>query len=189
MISSYQAAPRDGHLQQILHVFAFLKKNTKLTLYFDPNHTIINPTSFTGSTEKSFRDQYRGAKEDLLNYAPKPRGRLVQVNAFVDAYHKYNKKMRRSHTGYIIFTNFSPIICYSKQQATVELSTFLSEFIELKIRVDHIIGLRFKLRMFGIPIYEESRVLNDNKNIVDISSKLESTLNKKYISIAYYLVR
>ena len=97
--------------------------------------------------------------------------------------------MRRSHTGYIIFTNFSQIICYSKQQATVELSTFLSEFIELKIRVDHIICLRFKLRMFGIPIYEESRVLNDNKNIVDISSKLESTLNKKYISIAYYLVR
>ena len=50
VLSSYQAAPRDGHLQQILHIFAFLKKNPKLTLYFDPNPVVIDPTSFTGST-------------------------------------------------------------------------------------------------------------------------------------------
>ena len=51
-VLSYQDVPRDGHLQHILHVFAFLKKNPKLTLYFDPNIAIIYPTSFTGSTEK-----------------------------------------------------------------------------------------------------------------------------------------
>ena len=50
VLSSYQAAPRDGHLQHILHVFAFLKKNPKLTLYFDPNPAIIDPASFTGIT-------------------------------------------------------------------------------------------------------------------------------------------
>ena len=27
VLYSYQAAPRDGHLQQILHIFAFLKRN------------------------------------------------------------------------------------------------------------------------------------------------------------------
>ena len=32
VLSSYQAAPRDGHLQQILNIFAFLKKNPKLTM-------------------------------------------------------------------------------------------------------------------------------------------------------------
>ena len=36
VLSSYQYSPRDGHLQQILHTFAFLKKNPKLMLYFDP---------------------------------------------------------------------------------------------------------------------------------------------------------
>ena len=50
VLSSYQAAPCDGHLQQILHIFAFLKKNPKLTLYFDPSPALIDPTSFTGST-------------------------------------------------------------------------------------------------------------------------------------------
>ena len=77
VLSSYQAAPCDGHLQQILHIFAFLKKNPKLTLYFDPSSAVINPTSFTGSTTEEFRDQYRGAKEELPTYAPKARGRAV----------------------------------------------------------------------------------------------------------------
>ena len=43
--------------------------------------------------------------------------------------------------------------------------------------------------MFGIPMYGEARIFNDNKSVVDSISKLESTLNKKHISIAYRLVR
>ena len=58
---------------------------------------------------------------------------------------------------------------------------FGSEFIALKTCVEHIISLRFKLIMFGIPIDGELRILNDNKSAVDSSSKLESTLNKKHI--------
>ena len=50
VLSSYQAAPRDGHLQQILHIFALLKNNPKLTLHFNPNSAGIDPMSFTGST-------------------------------------------------------------------------------------------------------------------------------------------
>ena len=55
--------------------------------------------------------------------------------------------------------------------------------------VEHIIGLKFKLRMFGIPIDRESRILNDNKSVVDSSSKLKSTLNKKHNLIEYHLSR
>ena len=77
MLSSYEAAPRDVHLQQTLHIFAFLKKNPKLTLYFEPNFAIIDPTSLRGRTAKYFQDQYRGSNEDLPNDKPKPRWRLV----------------------------------------------------------------------------------------------------------------
>ena len=56
MISSYQDATHDGNLQQILHIFAFLNKKPKLIVYFDPNLAIIDPTSFTGNTAKSFYD-------------------------------------------------------------------------------------------------------------------------------------
>ena len=52
VIFLYQAAPHDRHLQQILHVFAFLMNNSNLTLQFDPNPAIINPISFTGITVK-----------------------------------------------------------------------------------------------------------------------------------------
>ena len=52
VISSCQSSPCDGHLQKILHIFALLKMNPKLTLYFDPNIAIIDPTSFIGSTAK-----------------------------------------------------------------------------------------------------------------------------------------
>ena len=47
----------------------------------------------------------------------------------------------------------------------------------------------FKERMFGIPIDGELKLLNDNKSVVDSSSKLESTLNKNHNSIAYNLVK
>ena len=43
--------------------------------------------------------------------------------------------------------------------------------------------------MFGIPINGKARILNENKSVVDNSSKLEHTLNKKHSSIAYHLVR
>ena len=54
--------------------------------------------------------------------------------------------------------------------------------------MEYIIGLTFKLGMFGIPIYREAIFLNDNKSVVHSSLKLESTLNKKHSSIAYNLV-
>ena len=106
-----------------------MKKNPKLTLYFDPNPEIIYSTSFTGSTAEEFHGQYRGAKEELPTGETKARGRLVEVTAFVDACHASDKKTRRSHTGYIIFVIRAPIIWYSKRHATVESSIFGSEFI------------------------------------------------------------
>ena len=56
VLSSYESAPCDGHLQKIFHIFAFLKKNPKLTLYLDPSPALIYPTSFKGSTAEEFRD-------------------------------------------------------------------------------------------------------------------------------------
>ena len=189
VLSAFQASPREGHLQEILHIFAYLKKNPKLTLYFDPSEPKIDPSSFIGSTAEDFKEQYRGAEEEIPQDAPEALGRSVIMTAFVDASHAADKITRRSHTGYIIFVNRAPIVWFSKRQATVESSTFSSEFIALKTCTEHVMALRFKLRMFGIPIDGETKILNDNKSVVDSSSKIESTLNKKHSSIAYHLVR
>ena len=99
VLSSYQAAPCDGLLQQILHIFAFLKKNPKLIMYSDPGPAVIYPTSFTSSTSEGLRNQYRGAKEELPTDASKARGRAVKVTVFVDASQSSDKKTRKCHTG------------------------------------------------------------------------------------------
>ena len=189
LLSSYQAAPREGHLNQLLRVVAFLKKKPKLTLYFDPAHAHVSESMFNGSDKEQFRDHYRDAVEELPSRRPKPRGRMVKVTCFVDASHAANRVNRKSHTGYIIFINRAPIIWHSKKQNTVESSTFTSEFIALKACMERIIGIRFKLRMFGIPIDGTADVLCDNQSVVNNSSKFESTLDKKHASIAYHAVR
>ena len=190
LLSAYQASPRQGHLQQLLRIFAYLKKKPKLSLYFDPTLPQIDESMFAGAaTKEQFKEQYRDANEELPDHMPIPRGRQVEIFTFVDASHASNRVTRRSHTGFIIFLNRAPIIWHSKRQNTIESSTFSSEFIAMKNCMEHIVALRFKLRMFGVPIEGPAHVLCDNQAVVNNSSKLESILNKKHCSIAYHAVR
>jgi hypothetical protein len=71
----------------------------------------------------------------------------------------------------------------------VETSTFGSEFIVAKIAVEQIESLRYKLRMFGIPVDGPANVYCDNNSAVINSTKPESTLKKKHNAIAYHKVR
>ena len=71
----------------------------------------------------------------------------------------------------------------------MEASIFSSEFISAKICIEYIMALRFKLRMFGVPINGPTRVLCDNENVVKNLSLIASTLNKKHSPIAYHSVR
>ena len=103
-----------------------------------------------------FKDQYRGAKEELTppHMSPDTCGVPVNTTAYADASHAENKVTRRSHNGFIMCINRSPIIWYSKKQNTVEASTFSSKFIAMKACVEEITALWFKLRMFGVTVYE-----------------------------------
>ena len=65
MLSSHQACPREGHLEQIYHIFMFLKRHPKLTLYFDPQEPIIDPSWFEGDDAQTFCNQYRDTEEQL----------------------------------------------------------------------------------------------------------------------------
>ena len=50
-------------------------------------------------------------------------------------------------------------------------------------------GLRYKLRMMGIPIDGSTSVFCDNKSVVTNASVPESTLNKKHLEICYHAIR
>jgi len=96
---------------------------------------------------------------------------------------------RRSRTGLLIFVNDAPIIWFSKRQNTVESSTFGSEFLALKIAIDQIEAIRYKLRMFGIPLEGCTSIFCDNESVVKNTTCSESTLGKKHLSIAYHRCR
>ena len=60
----------------------------------------------------------------------------------------------------------------------------------MKVCVEALEGLRFKLRMFGVPLKkgEPCHVFCDNESVVKNTNNVESTLNKKYSQIAYHFV-
>ena len=120
---------------------------------------------------------------------PSPRGKRIQINAFVDADHAGESTTRRSQTGIIIYGNMAPLKWFSKRQNTCEASTFGSEFVAMRILVEMLIGLRYKLRMFGIPIDGPCNVFCDNEAVSKSSMLAENTLKKKHLSIAFHQSR
>lgn len=195
ILSQYLAQPRVGHLQQVLNIFFYLKHNNKCWLPLDPTRFDINYIPRNSKDlpplerARAMKELYPDATETLPHNMPEARGETVDINVFVDADHAGNQVTRRSHTGIIIMINMSPIIWFSKRQNTVETSTFGSEFIALKIATELTESLRYKLRMFGVPISGPARVFCDNESVVNSSSFPDSRLKKKHCSVAYHKVR
>ena len=145
MMSAHLALTSDGHLEQVIHMFGYLKSHKKFRLMFDSDHPQISLTRF-----KSYDwfKIYRDAKEGISGNMPEPRGLPMSTSAFVDTDLVGDKSNRRSQTRVLIFFNKYPIYWYSKRQPTVELSTFGAEFRGMKKAVELTEALRYKLRMF-----------------------------------------
>ncbi len=167
--------PRVGHLEQVLHIFTYLKYHEQSLLVFDPEYIPWDEAQFP---QHDWQDFYKDATEIIPPNAPVSKGNSVQMNVFVDADHAGNHVTCRSQTGILIYLNSAPIIWYSKAQNTVETSTFGSEFVALRIATDMIESLRYKLWMLGIPIEGPTNVFFDHKSVVTNSSVPTSTLKK-----------
>ena len=186
LMSQYLANPREGHLEQIYHIFGHLRQVGKRTIYLDPQYPNISEERFT---KFDWEDFYKDAVEQISPYAPEPRSRSLFLHVFVDSDHAGDKVTRRSQTGILVFCNRAPIAWVSKRQNSVYNSTFGSEFCALKYAVEMIEGLRFKLRSFGVPIDGPSSVYCDNESVYKNVSIPISVLSKKHHSIAYHYCR
>ncbi|KAG7370061.1 reverse transcriptase RNA-dependent DNA polymerase [Nitzschia inconspicua] len=76
-----------------------------------------------------------------------------------------------------------------ERQNTVESASFGSEFVALRIAKELIVALRYKLRMFDIPIDGPALVFCDNRGVVKNASVPESALQRKHNAINYHAVR
>ena len=120
--------------------------------------------------------------------APDPRGNYVDLLMWVDSDHAGDKVTRRSCIGYFIFLNTALINWLSKKQATIDGSVFGAEFVAMKTGVEALRGIRYKLRMMGVPLTGPTYVYGDNMSIIYNTSRPESTLKKKNNSICYHAV-
>ena len=81
------------------------------------------------------------------------------------------------------------IIWYTKRQATIESAVFGAEFVAKKQAMEVSRGLRYKLRMMGVPIEGPTHMYGDNMSTIHNTQCPGSQLNKKSNSICYHAVR
>ena len=73
---------------------------------------------------------------------------------------------RRSRTGYFIFLNTALIECLSKKKATIKGSVFGAEFVYMKTGVEALRGIRYKLRMMGLPLTVTAYIYGNNMSVI-----------------------
>ena len=189
MMSSHLALPREGHLQQVLQMFAYLKKYHNTEMVFDPSDPVVDESSFEKRDWTSSEFGHLQGVEQMPTNMPEPRGTGFTIRAKVDADHAGDTVTRRSRTGFLVYLNCAPIYWMSKKQTSVESSSFGSEFIAMKQCCEYIRGLRYRLRMMGIPCEVPTYIYGDNQSVLANTSIPDSTLKKKSQSITYHFVR
>ena len=191
MLSSHLAMPREGHMLELLHVFVYLKKHMNMEMVFNPSKTEIHMNFFQRQdwSYYMYSSPDEELKEALTPNIPKPLGHGFKIRFFVDADHAGESLTRRSQTGFIVMLNNAPIYWHSKNQTSVETSTFGSEMMAMKQAADYIRGFFYKVRIFRIQVEEPSYMYDDNQSVLAGSTRPESTLNKKAQSIAFHFIR
>lgn len=186
LLSSYLAYPREGHLEAAIHIIGYLRQKHNTRLIFDPTYPKINENDFP---QFDWTEFYGDVTEAIPTDMPKPLGKEVEIRMMVDSDHAGDKRTRRSRTGFLIYFNMALIVWLSKRQPTIETSVFGAEFVAMKHGIETLRGLRYKLRMMGVPLTGPSFIYGDNKSQVTNSSRPESTLKKKCNSICYHAIR
>jgi hypothetical protein len=188
MMSSHLALPREGHLQQIYHMFAYLKHHHNAEMVFDPTELEVDKSQFEQKDWTSTSEMAEGLSEILPANMQEPRGFGFTMRSYVDADHATDSMTHKSRSGFIVLLNSAPIYWMSKKQVSVETSSFGLEFCAMKQCTEYVQGLRYKLRMMGIPCEDPTFVYGDNQSVLFNTSIPESTLKKKSQSIAYHFV-
>ena len=100
-LASMMALPREGNLNAVFHMFAFLKRQQNGMMVFDYSEPVINESEF--EREDWPATPYEKCNEDIPSNAPEPLGAEFVMRAFVDSDHAGDTITRRSRTGFMIF--------------------------------------------------------------------------------------
>jgi hypothetical protein len=87
MLSSHNALPREGHLEAVLDIFAYLEKHQFAAIVFDDDLPIIDERQFK---QVDWSDIYGNVEEAIPPNMPAPLGNPVEMFCFVDSDHAGN---------------------------------------------------------------------------------------------------
>ena len=103
MMSSHLALPRRGHLDEVFHIFAYLKKKHNSEMVYDPTDVEIDRAAFPREDWSYSIYGDDNLEEVLPLNMPTPLGKSFTCRVYVDSDHAGDQVTRRSRTGFIVF--------------------------------------------------------------------------------------
>ena len=126
------------------------KYNSRLYLYLI--YPEINHASFKKHKWVEF---YGNVKGEIPPNMPEPRGKDVDLRMYVDRNHSGDKSTSISRIRFLIYMIMDLIYWISKKQPTIEMSVFGAEFVAMKHGIETLRGLRYKLMIMGVLIFQD----------------------------------
>ena len=80
LLLQYSASPCEGHLDQVLHIYAFMRRHPKLTLHLSPEMPLMGFGEFR-TQKDNFSELYCNAEEQMPHTMPTPRGGSLVMTA------------------------------------------------------------------------------------------------------------
>ena len=186
-LSRFCANPREGHLRRAIKILGYLKKYPKRGYFIDPRDPILNVDY--DDVKPDFGHQYHDFQEEIDDRLPVEKMKELSITIFCDSNHGHDKRTGKSISGIIVFVGRTPIYWSSKRQSSVQTSTFGAEFIALKKAVEEAITTRYWLRSMGVKVSKPAIIYGDNLSAITNATVPGSTLNKKYLALAYHFCR
>ena len=117
MMALVIALPRKGYLDQLFHIFGFLKIKYNAELILDPSYLKIDKSNF--DKKDWTHSVYSNIKEEVIpdtdpDYR-KPRGKGFVISSYIDSDHAGDSVIRRSRTGFVVLVNCYLIYWFSKK--------------------------------------------------------------------------
>ena len=98
MMASMMAMPQKGHLDQLYHIFSYLKRKYDSEIVFDPTVPVIDADQFPKYNWN--HTLYKNSRENIPGNAPGAKGIGFMIVVFVDSDHAGDCITRRSRTGF-----------------------------------------------------------------------------------------
>ena len=108
MMALHLALPQEGYLQQVFHIFGYLKRNHNLGVVFDPSDPQVDPNQFLMQDWEA-TEFGNDITEDVPQNTPAPRGIGFAIQSFIDTGHAGDSVTRKPRTGFVVYLNCAPI--------------------------------------------------------------------------------